>query len=309
MLRGISGCDFYERGLALKKVQIFDMAITEFREATKDPEQAGKAFMQMALCLNKLGRDDEAVTAFREALATESFPPIERVHIQYLLAQTLESLDRDSEALVVYRTIRREHPNLHDVEERLQNLSSRKGVSRPPVTAHEGGDLTRLWSHLKPQLTALLNQTWQRLAHYGETLDAPRSLTNMALSAQERDDAVSLAKRWCASPPAERSVLAQEVLERRHHRRVAVQMLSQFFSKAHTVAGEGEVRDLSPSGCRITSPVRVALGTAVECWIYPQDGHPFTVDEATVQWVGHREFGLRFSSVRFGVQRQITDMC
>src|SRR5262245_17645992 len=149
MPRGISGCDFYERGLALKKVQIFDMAVTEFREATRDPEQAGKAFVQMGLCLKSLGRDDEAVAAFREALATQSFPPIERSHIQYLLAQMLESLDRDSEALVVYRTIRREYPNFHGVDDRIQTLSSQKVGSRHPVTVHQGGDLTTLWSQLK----------------------------------------------------------------------------------------------------------------------------------------------------------------
>jgi len=279
MLRGLAGCDFYERGLALKKVQIFDMAVTEFREATKDPEHAGKAFAQIALCLKRLGRDDEAVTAFREALGTESFSSLERVHIRYLLAQTLESLDRIPEALIVYRTIRREYPNFQDVDDRIQILNSRNLGVRDPVTAHQGGDRTRLWSQFKPHLTSLLNHTWQRLAH-GE----PHS--------------VSL-------PPSS----AQQALERRGQDRVTVRALSQFFSKAHTVAGEGEVRDLSPSGCRITSPVRVGLGTAVECWIYPQDGRPFAVDEATVQWVGHREFGLRFSNVRLGVQRQITDMC
>ena len=279
MLRGLSGCDFYERGLALKKVEIFDMAVTEFREATKDPEHAGKAFAQIALCLKRLGRDAEAVTAFREALGAESFPPIERIHIQYLLAQTLESLNRDAEALVVYRTIRREYPTFQDVDDRIQILSLRNLGSRHAVTAHEGVDFTRLWSQFKPQLTSLLNQTWQRLAHSGEhSLPMP-------------------------------SDSAQQTLERRRHDRVTVKMLSQFFSKAQTVAGEGEVRDLSPSGCRITSPVRVGPGTAVECWIYPQDGQPFAVDEATVQWVGHREFGLRFSNVRFGVQRHITDMC
>jgi tetratricopeptide (TPR) repeat protein len=289
MPRGLSGCDFYERGLALKKVQIFDMAVTEFRQATKDREQAGKAFAQMALCLTRLGRDDEAVTAFREALATESFSPAERAHMQYMLAQTLESLDRESEALVVYRTIRREYPKFQDVDDRIQNLSSLKLGSGDPVTAHQGGDGTKLWSQLKPQLTSLINQTWQRLAHYGD-MEAP-------------------GKRCYGLAPSERFVSAQHALERRRQGRVAVQMLSQFFAKVHTVAGEGEVRDLSPTGCRITSPVRVAVGTAVECWIYPQDGHPFAVDEATVQWVGHREFGLRFSNVRLGVQRQITDMC
>jgi tetratricopeptide (TPR) repeat protein len=308
-LRGLSGCDFYERGLALKKVQIFDMAVMEFREATKDPEQAGKAFAQMALCLKRLGRDDEAVTAFRGALATESFSRIERVHMQYLLAQTLESLDRDSEALVMYRTIRREYPNFQDVHDRIRNLSTRQLGSRHPVAVQQGGDLTKLWSHVKPQLISLLNQTWQRLAHHGHMLDASQPVTNMSLSIQGRDDVETPATRRHVSAPSERFVSAQQALERRREGRAAVQMLSQFFAKAHTVTGEGEVRDLSPSGCRITSPVRVALGTAVECWIYPQDGHPFAVDEATVQWVGHREFGLRFNNVRFGVQRQITDMC
>jgi hypothetical protein len=33
------------------------------------------------------------------------------------------------------------------------------------------------------------------------------------------------------------------------------------------------------------------------------------VEEATVQWNGHREFGLVFTKVRPSVQRQITDMC
>jgi PilZ domain len=155
-------------------------------------------------------------------------------------------------------------------------------------------------------LTSLVNQTWQRLAQYGDLLNAPPAGRNRILSLQERETA---AERCGASAPIERSVSVERAAERRVQGRVAVHMLSQFFSTAHTMAGEGEVRDLSPSGCRITSHVRVALGTSVECWIYPQDGHPFAVDEATVQWVGHREFGLRFSNVRFGVQRQITEMC
>jgi len=157
--------------------------------------------------------------------------------------------------------------------------------------------MTGLWSQLRPQLTSLVNRTWQRLAHHGEMADARPQATGMTSNAKNSHD------------EHERSAWAHQSLERRGHGRVAVHMLSQFFSKAHTAAGEGEVRDLSPSGCRITSPIRIAPGTAVECWIYPHDGQPFAVDEATVQWVGHREFGLRFSNVRLGVQRQITDMC
>ena len=299
----MSGLGFYERGLLLKKVQIFDMALTEFQQATTDPQQAGKAFAQVGLCFKALGREDDAVRAFRQALETGSFSTLERVHIQYLLAQTLESLDQEFEALVVYRRIRREHPNFQDVDARIQDLSSGRLRSRRRLwTSHQREDVFKLWEHLKPQVASLLSQTWQRLARYGDMLETPRPVMHMSSSARERDHLKTPAKHCSSSSPIDRS-------ERRRQGRIAVQMLSQFSSKTPIVAGEGEIRDLSASGCRITSPVRVPLGTAVECWIYPQNGHPFAVEEATVRWNGHREFGLVFTKVRPSVQRQIADMC
>ena len=299
----MSGLGFYERGLLLKKVQIFDMALTEFQQATTDPQQAGKAFAQVGLCFKALGREDDAVRAFRQALETGSFSTLERVHIQYLLAQTLESLDQEFEALVVYRRIRREHPNFQDVDVRIQDLSSGRLRSRRRLwTSHQREDVFKLWEHLKPQVASLLSQTWQRLARYGDMLETPRPVMHMSSSARERDHLKTPAKHCSSSSPIDRS-------ERRRQGRIAVQMLSQFSSKTPIVAGEGEIRDLSASGCRITSPVRVPLGTAVECWIYPQNGHPFAVEEATVRWNGHREFGLVFNRVRPSVQRQIADMC
>jgi tetratricopeptide (TPR) repeat protein len=302
----MSGLGFYERGLLLKKVQVFDMALKEFQQATTDPQQAGKAFAQVGECLKTMGRQDEAVTAFRQALETGSCSSLERVQIQYLLAQTLESLDEEFEALVVYRRIRREHPNFQDVDARIRDLSSGRLKSRRHLwSAHQREDVLKFWEQLKPQVASLLTQTWQRLARYGDMLETPRPVMHMSSSVCEKIPA-----KYCsASSPMDRAVLAQKEGERRRQSRIAVQMLSQFSSKIPIVAGEGEIRDLSASGCRVTSPVRVPLGTAVECWIYPQNGHPFAVEEATVQWNGHREFGLVFTKVRPSVQRQITDMC
>jgi len=257
-------------------------------------------------CLKTMGRQDEAVTAFRQALETGSCSSLERVQIQYLLAQTLESLDEEFEALVVYRRIRREHPNFQDVDARIRDLSSGRLKSRRHLwSAHQREDVLKFWEQLKPQVASLLTQTWQRLARYGDMLETPRPVMHMSSSVCEKIPA-----KYCsASSPMDRAVLAQKEGERRRQSRIAVQMLSQFSSKIPIVAGEGEIRDLSASGCRVTSPVRVPLGTAVECWIYPQNGHPFAVEEATVQWNGHREFGLVFTKVRPSVQRQITDMC
>jgi hypothetical protein len=165
------------------------------------------------------------------------------------------------------------------------------------VTARHGGEVVKLWEQLKPQLASVVAQTWQRLARYTDKRETHYPINST--SSTDRDKMV-----------ASRSMSAQEPeRDRRRQGRVAVHMLSQFSSKTSIVAGEGELRDLSPSGCRITTPVRVPLGTAVECWIYPQNGNPFAVDEARVQWIGHRELGLLFTHVRSGVQRRITDMC
>jgi len=310
MAQDTPGADHYERGLLMKKVQSFDSALKEFQQATKDPKQAGKAFAQVALCLKTLNRPEEAVTAFRQAFETGPFSTKERVHILYMLAQTLESLDRDFEALVVYRRIRREDPTFQDVESRIQELSAsplEMEAPPPPEASREEVDVVYIWEQLKPQLASLMSQTLQRLASYTETLEIPRWGT------AARGKLESVLKRGNSLAPANRSVQAEGGhREKRRHGRVAVKLLSQFSSKNQmVVAGEGELRDLSPGGCRITSPVRVPLGTPLECWIYPQEGqgNPFPVEEATVQWSRPREFGLVFTKMRPNVQRQIADMC
>jgi hypothetical protein len=48
----------------------------------------------------------------------------------------------------------------------------------------------------------------------------------------------------------------------------------------------------------------------LECCIYPQDaGNPFTIEGAMVRWSRAQEFGLAFTTVRPGVQRQIAQLC
>ena len=76
------------------------------------------------------------------------------------------------------------------------------------------------------------------------------------------------------------------------------------------MTGDGELRDLSPGGCRVTSLVAVPVGVELECCIFSQDaGNPFTIEGATVRWSRPQEFGLAFTKVRPGVQRQITQLC
>jgi hypothetical protein len=54
----------------------------------------------------------------------------------------------------------------------------------------------------------------------------------------------------------------------------------------------------------------VPVGAELECSIFPQDGvNPFTIEGAMVRWSRSQEFGLAFTNVRPGVQRQIAQLC
>jgi c-di-GMP-binding flagellar brake protein YcgR len=76
------------------------------------------------------------------------------------------------------------------------------------------------------------------------------------------------------------------------------------------VVGDGELRDLSLGGCRLTSSVAVPIGVELECCIFPQGaGNPFTIEGATVRWSRPKEFGVAFTKMRPDVQRQIAQLC
>ncbi len=98
--------------------------------------------------------------------------------------------------------------------------------------------------------------------------------------------------------------------ENRQRPRVSVQFRSHFSSKDRMVAGDGELKDLSPGGCRIASAVAAPVGAELECCIFPGDeGNPFTIDTATVCWARDQEFGLAFTQVRPGVKQQLVQLC
>jgi tetratricopeptide (TPR) repeat protein len=318
MEQGKSPFEHYEHGLVLKQVKIFDSALQEFRQAAIDPLYTGKAHVQMALCFKSTGRDDEAVAAFRQALESGPFSSKERVHIMYFLGQTLESLGREVEALVVYRRLRREDANFRDVNSRIQQLSSGgPGAIPSHQTAAQAwvGDILKLWGQLRPQIVSLLGQVWDSLARRAKTLETNRWVKNKCPRLQDVACRIRhrelTPERWSSSASTGRSVSVRRgQMDKRRHARVAVRLRSEFSSKSQMVTGEGELRDLSLGGCRVTSTVVVPVGVELECCIFPQDDvNPFIIEGATVRWSSPREFGLAFTKVRPGVERQIAQLC
>ena len=147
----LTSSESYERGLTLRKAGVFDLAVKEFGQAAADPRYALKAYAQMGLCHKFSGRYEEAVAAFRKALQSPQHTSKETVQILYVLGRTLESLRRPNEALEAYRWIRREDPNYRDVEQRIQQLSSRRPstgrVPHPSPHSWMGG-IIRSWQDL-----------------------------------------------------------------------------------------------------------------------------------------------------------------
>lgn len=306
-----SAHDHYERGRVLKHALMFDQAREEFQHVASDPQYAGNAHVQIALCLLATGRYDDAVVAYRQALEVGTFSSKEKAHILYLLGKTLESLGRHAEALEAYGWTRNEDPGFKDVAQRIKHLlAGGRGAlpQRRPASRSVVGDMVRLGGQLTPQVLSLLGQAWTSFGQYADRLGHQRgdqkqspSFPDMGPPSGER----ALTPTRC-SPLASRDRKSNT----RRHVRVAVRLQSHFSSKGRRVAGEGELRDLSPGGCRVTSLVAVPVGAELECCIFSQDaGNPFTIEGATVRWIRPQEFGLAFTKVRPGVQRQITQLC
>jgi tetratricopeptide (TPR) repeat protein len=307
----MSARDHYERGRELKQVPMYDKALEEFQQAAKDPQYAGNAHVQMALCFRATGRYEEAVAAFRNAMMLATFSSKEKAHILSFMGQTFELLGRYAQALEAYGWSRKEDPSLQDVTQRIKHLSSggrgplpqRRSASQSMV----GGTL-RLGRRLTLQILSLLGQTWESVGQYADGLGTNgwgRRQSPSFRDGSHQNGQRELTPTRC-SPPASRD----RKRDKRQHARVAVRLRGHFSSKGQMVAGDGELRDLSLGGCRVTSSVAVPVGVMLECCIYPQDaGNPFTIEGAMVRWSRAQEFGLAFTTVRPGVQRQIAQLC
>lgn len=129
----------YERGVVLRKAGLFKQAVEEFELAAANRSYALKAYAQIGLCYKSRGRYEEAVLAFRKALQSSQGSSKETVQILYVLGRTLETLGRFAETLEAYRWIRREDPGYRDVEQRIQQLSTRR------VSPQRTNPLQRSW--------------------------------------------------------------------------------------------------------------------------------------------------------------------
>lgn len=86
-------------------------------------------------------------------------------------------------------------------------------------------------------------------------------------------------------------------MERRRHRRVHTQLKSWLRANSHEV--EGETIDLSIGGAKFESPLTVEPGAQVMVkLVIPGANTPIYIENAQVQWIQDRTFGVRFLEIR-----------
>ncbi len=85
----------------------------------------------------------------------------------------------------------------------------------------------------------------------------------------------------------------------------------QYTVKGDRMSQEGELCDISITGCRLASKVEIPpVGAQLELCIHPEDGAiPLIIDKATVQWVKEDEFGVVFSEIRPDTKKRIKEIC
>jgi tetratricopeptide (TPR) repeat protein len=298
----MSARELYERGRVLKHASMYDEAVDDFQHAAEVPEYAGQAQAQLALCFRAMGRHEEAVEAFRQALESSTCSSIENLQMRYLLGHSLESLGRTAEALEAYGWVRQEDARFRDVTARIKHLcAGGRGPMRQSLLARQFrvGDLFTIYSQLKQRSLSLLGQTRQALTQ------PPRNVRPVGRRPHE-----GTAARRTTLGTSQALMARPSSIVVRQHLRVAIQGRSQFSSKSQNMTGEGQLRDLSPGGCRVTSSVLVPVGAELVCWIFPKDEtHPVAIEGATVRWSRAKEFGLAFTHVQPAAQRQLAQLC
>lgn len=85
-------------------------------------------------------------------------------------------------------------------------------------------------------------------------------------------------------------------MEQRKHQRYPVNYQG-VFSNA-TLRGEaGVVQDLSLGGCRLGSPISMAVDTFIHLQIRPKQAAPIYISRAVIRWIRGSAFGVQFQEM------------
>lgn len=90
---------------------------------------------------------------------------------------------------------------------------------------------------------------------------------------------------------------AHSLLDRRYAERVPIRYRITYSGEegARTVTGEGTLKDLSKTGCKITGAIASSLGSSLTLLMQLEDGQaPMCLTDVVVSWIAKDSFAVRF---------------
>lgn len=114
----------FDLGLAFREMGLFDDAISEFRQASADPDRRLKSLAMQGACLRDKGELELAENVLRALLGTPGQSTDEEATISYELALTLRHTGKEDEAREMLESLEISYPGFRDVAALLRDSSS-----------------------------------------------------------------------------------------------------------------------------------------------------------------------------------------
>ena len=104
---------------------------------------------------------------------------------------------------------------------------------------------------------------------------------------------------------------AHSLLDRRYAERVPIRYRTTYFGEegSRIVPGEGALKDLSQTGCKILGSAPSPLGSRLTLLLDIEDGHtPMRLTDVIVSWISKDSFAVKFSKLSSDERKRLQDV-
>ena len=104
---------------------------------------------------------------------------------------------------------------------------------------------------------------------------------------------------------------AHSLLDRRYAERVPIRYRTTYFGEegSRIVPGEGALKDLSQTGCKILGLAPSPLGSRLTLLLDIEDGHtPMRLTDVIVSWISKDSFAVKFSKLSSDERKRLQDV-
>jgi tetratricopeptide (TPR) repeat protein len=112
----------YDLGIAYKEMGLYDDAIKEFENASRNPRRKVDCLTLQAVCFREKGDLDRAEQLLQGGIGQKGLADVELLGLKYELALLYETAGRLDEALRVYGEVQAVNPDFHEVGTKIAEL-------------------------------------------------------------------------------------------------------------------------------------------------------------------------------------------